>query len=294
MEQWGALAALGAAIMWTVNGVIMEKNGAGLDGGALNLGRIILGLLMITASAMLLGFGALPLSAGIESWLWLLLSGLIGFALGDTLLVKGFLMIGARLTLLVFSFAPVLTAVLGYVFFGETLSALNLFGMLLVLLGIAIVIGLKDNSVAAVPDRAKGLTFAFIASLAQAFGTVASKMGLQEMEPLAATQVRLIGGLLGMGVIFLLDRRWKHLLDVIRSPRGRLTILSGAVLGTLFGVVLSMIAIRWSKAAVASTLMSTMPVLILPISVFILKEKLRPKDLFGAALSFVGSAVLFL
>ena len=114
------------------------------------------------------------------------------------------------------------------------------------------------------------------------------------MEPLAATQVRLIGGLLGMGVIFLLDRRWKHLLDVIRSPRGRLTILSGAVLGTLFGVVLSMIAIRWSKAAVASTLMSTMPVLILPISVFILKEKLPPKDLFGAALSFVGSAVLFL
>ena len=293
MEQWGALAALGAAIMWTVNGVIMEKNGAGLDGGALNLGRIILGLLMITAAAMLLGFGALPLSAGIQSWLWLLLSGLIGFALGDTLLVKGFLMIGARLTLLVFSFAPVLTAVLGYVFFGETLSVLNLFGMLLVLLGIAIVIGLKENG-GAVPGRAKGLIFAFIASLAQAFGTVASKMGLQEMEPLAATQVRLIGGLLGMGVIFLLDRRWKHLLDVIRSPRGRLTILSGAVLGTLFGVVLSMIAIRWSKAAVASTLMSTMPVLILPISVFILKEKLRPKDLFGAALSLVGSAVLFM
>ena len=294
MEQLGALAALVAALMWTVNGVIMEKNGVGLDGGALNLGRIILGLLMITAAALLLGFGALPLGAGIQGWLWLLLSGLIGFALGDTLLVKGFLMIGARQTLLVLSFAPVLTAVLGYVFFGETLSALNLFGMLLVLLGIAIVIGLKDNGVAAVPDRAKGLTFAFIASLAQAFGTVASKMGLQGMEPLAATQVRLIGGLLGMGVIFLLDRRWKHLLDVIRSPGGRLTILSGAVLGTLFGVVLSMMAIRWSKAAVASTLMSTMPVLILPISVFILKEKLRPKDLFGAALSFAGSAVLFL
>ena len=49
MEQLGALAALGAALMWTVNGVIMEKNGAGLDGGALNLGRIILGLLMITS-----------------------------------------------------------------------------------------------------------------------------------------------------------------------------------------------------------------------------------------------------
>lgn len=293
MEQWGALAALGAAALWTVNGVIMEKNGAGLDGGALNLARILLGLALITAAALLLGLGALPLGAGIASWLWLLLSGLIGFSLGDTLLVKGFLMIGARLTLLVFSFAPVLTAILGYLFFGETLSLLNLLGMLLVLLGIAIVIGVKGDHDAA-PDRAKGLIFAFIASLAQAFGTVASKMGLQGMEPLAATQVRLIGGLLGMGVLFLLDRRWKHLAAVFRSPKGRLTVLSGAVLGTLFGVVLSMVAIRWSKAAVASTLMSTMPVLILPISFFILKEKLRPKDLLGAALSFVGSAVLFL
>lgn len=293
MEQLGALAALGAAIMWTVNGVIMEKNGVGLDGGALNLGRIILGLVMITAAALLLGLGALPLGAGTAGWLWLLLSGLIGFALGDTLLVKGFLLIGARLTLLVFSFAPVLTAVLGYVFFGETLSALNLLGMLLVLLGIMIVIGAGENR-AAVPGRTKGLAFAFIASLAQAFGTVASKMGLMDMEPLAATQVRLIGGLLGMGIIFLLDRRWKHLAVVFRSPRGRITVLSGAVLGTLFGVVLSMFAIRLSKAAVASTLMSTMPVLILPISFFILKEKLRPKDILGAALSFAGSAVLFL
>ncbi len=293
MEQWGALAAIGAAVLWTINGVIMERRGVGLDGGALNFGRILLGLPLITLAAGLIGPGFLPRDAALAGWLWLLLSGFVGFSLGDTMLVRGFLMIGARLTLLVFSFAPVLTAILGYFLFGETLSALNIIGMLLVLMGIMLVVGTKGGAGAG-SDRATGLFFAFLASLAQAAGTICSKMGLLSMDAVSATQVRLMGGLLGMLIIFAPGRKWKALRAVFLSARGRQTVLSGAVLGTLFGVVLSMVAIRYSKAAVASTLMSTMPVLILPISFFILKEKLRPKDLLGAVLSMAGSAVLFL
>lgn len=293
MEQLGALAALGAAALWTVNGVVTERKGIGLEGSALNFGRILLGLLVITLTALVFGGGILPLRASAGSWLWLLLSGLVGFALGDTWLVKGFQTIGARLTLLVFSFAPVLTAVLSYLIFGERLSALNLLGMALVMLGIAMVIGFKaEGGRSAV--WGKGPLYAFLASLAQAVGTISSKFGLMGMDALFATQVRLIGGALGMAVLFLLHRRWEKLGEVFRSANGRLTMLSGAVLGTLFGVVLSMVAIQHTKAAVASTLMATMPVLILPISYLILKEKLRTKDLLGALISVAGSAILFL
>lgn len=293
MEQLGALAALGAAALWTVNGVVTERKGIGLEGSALNFGRILLGLLVITLTALAFSGGILPLQASAGSLLWLLLSGLVGFALGDTWLVKGFQTIGARLTLLVFSFAPVLTAVLSYLIFGERLSALNLLGMALVMLGIAMVIGFKAEGRRSA-EWGKGLLYAFLASLAQAVGTISSKFGLMGMDALFATQVRLIGGALGMAILFLLHRRWGKLREVFRSANGRLTMLSGAVLGTLFGVVLSMVAIQHTKAAVASTLMATMPVLILPISYLNLKEKLRTKDLLGALISVIGSAILFL
>ncbi|MHC1786636.1 MAG: DMT family transporter [Christensenellales bacterium] len=292
MERLGALAALSAAVLWMLNGVVMERKGAGLDSGAINLARLSLGLLLTTLAAALIYGGPLQAGVGLGAWLWLLLSGLVGFSLGDTFLIGGFQLIGARLTLLIFSLSPVLTAALSYVFFGEALSLLNILGMLLVLSGIFLVIGRVDADGS--KALGKGLVYALIAALTQAIANITSKMGLLEVNALYATQMRLVGGVAGMLILFLLGRRWGRLLTLLRSPKGRLAVLSGGVVGTLFGVLLSMIALQLTKAAVASTLNATMPVLILPVSHFLLKEKLRPKDLLGALLSVAGSAVLFL
>lgn len=293
MEQWGALAALGAAAMWTVNSVIMERRGIGLDSRGLNAGRIFLGLLLITLVHLLRGHGLFPQAVGADAWLWLLLSGVIGFAAGDSLLVSGFLSIGARLTLLVFSFSPVLTAILSYLLFGEILGLFKIIGMLLVIGGIMLVIGGKGEK-AQSADMARGLLFAFLAALAQAASNITSKMGLSQVDAIGATQIRLMGGVIGIVVVLAMGGAWDKLRAVLRSPNGRLTILSGACIGTLLGVVLSMTALQLTKAAIASTLMTTMPVLILPISRFILKEQLHAKDILGAAICVAGSAILFL
>lgn len=292
MEQWGALAAVGAAAMWTINSVIMQRRGVGLSSQGLNAGRIFLGLVLITSVHILLHGSLYPATADPSAWLWLLLSGVVGFSLGDSLLVSGFLSIGARLTLLVFSFSPVLTAVLSYLLFGETLSLYKVVGMLLVIGGIMLVIGGKGEGKA--PHAlGRGLLFAFLAALAQALSNVTSKMGLGHVNPLGATQIRLIGGAVGIIAMLAIGRRWQDLGAVLRAPNGRLTILSGAVIGTLLGVVLSMAALQMTKAAVASTLMTTMPVLILPISRFVLKEQLHARDIAGAIICVLGSAILF-
>jgi len=278
--------------MWTINSVIMQRRGVGLSSQGLNAGRIFLGLVLITAVHILLHGSLYPTAADPSAWLWLLLSGVVGFSLGDSLLVSGFLSIGARLTLLVFSFSPVLTAVLSYLLFGETLSLYKVVGMLLVIGGIMLVIGGKGEGKAP-PALGRGLLFAFLAALAQALSNVTSKMGLGQVDPLGATQIRLIGGVVGIIAVLAIGRRWQDLGAVFRSPNGRLTILSGAVIGTLLGVVLSMAALQMTKAAVASTLMSTMPVLILPISRFVLKEQLHARDIAGAVICVLGSAILF-
>ena len=293
MEQIGALAALGAALVWTLNSTVIEKKGRGLDSGSLNFGRMILGLILITFVCVLSSGQLLPQNTGVFAWLSLLMSGFVGFSLGDTFLMKSFQTLGARLTLLIFSFAPVLTAVLSYFFFGESLSIFNVFGMALVLFGIVLVISGKQVN-RGVSVSLQGLLFALAASLGQALGAVLSKFGLENVSPLPATQIRLLGGLAGMAVMMVLSSKRTALKQAFRSANGRQVILSGAVLGTLIGVTLSMTALKLSKGAIASTLMSTMPVLILPISVLILKEKLSLRDIAGAVISVAGMAVLFL
>lgn len=293
MEQIGALAALGAALMWTLNSAVIEKKGRGLDGGSLNFGRMMLGLLLITVVSTFSTGQLLPRDASVSAWLSLLLSGFLGFSLGDTFLMKSFQTLGARLTLLIFSFAPVLTAILSYFLFNEKLSALNIFGMALVLAGIVLVIsGKKVNR--GVGVSLQGLLFALAASLGQALGTIFSKFGLDDISPLPATQIRLLGGLAGMAFMMMVSQKRVALKQAFLSANGRLVMLTGAVLGTLIGVSLSMAALQMTKGAIASTLMSTMPILILPISVLILKEKLSARDIAGAVISVAGMAVLFI
>lgn len=291
MEQLGALAAMGAALMWSINGVVAEKKGKGFDGGSLNFGRLLLGFLLITTLNLALGGAALPPFLGLSP-LMLAISGLFGFSLGDTFLYGAFQTIGARVTLLIFSFSPVLTAILSFFLFNETLNTVNLLGIFLVIAGILAVV--SSRGAQAGPSlNLKGIVYAGLAALGQSLGTVFSKLGLQQgISPLVATQIRLIGGILGMAVVLSLGKKWSELGRAACSVSARLVIVTSAVLGTLLGVVLSMVSLQLTKAAIAAVLMSTMPILILPLSVLFLKEKLSTRDIAGAVLSVAGMAVL--
>ena len=71
-------------------------------------------------------------------------------------------------------------------------------------------------------------------------------------------------------------------------------VLLGAVIGPYLGITLSFIAIIYTHVGIASTLMSTMPIIMLPLSKIIYKEKLSMKAVFGAFIAVIGVAILFL
>ena len=54
----------------------------------------------------------LPFDADSETWFWLLISGLVGFVIGDIMLFQAFVTIGARVSMLVMSLVPPITAIL--------------------------------------------------------------------------------------------------------------------------------------------------------------------------------------
>jgi drug/metabolite transporter (DMT)-like permease len=77
-------------------------------------------------------------------------------------------------------------------------------------------------------------------------------------------------------------------------PRVIGLIALGAFVGPLLGVSASLLAVQHAEIGVASTLMALPPVIVLPISYFVFKEKIGWQAVAGTILAIAGVAILLL
>jgi len=117
----GELAAVLTSISWSGTSVLFTKATQQVGSIIVNRIRVILALVFL----MLLNWAfygyLLPVDAGVDRWVWFALSGAIGYALGDVFLFQSFLCIGTQRGMLMMSLAPLMSAGLAWMFFGETL-----------------------------------------------------------------------------------------------------------------------------------------------------------------------------
>jgi len=145
-SRLGEFAALATAIFWTVTVLCFEFAGKRVGTLSLNLIRLSLGFLFLSLFSWITRGRILPFDASPTLWFWLAASGLVGFVIGDILLFQAFIEIGGRISMLIYSAVPPLSALLGWVFLGERINLQGFIGMGITLTGIALVI-LERNSV---------------------------------------------------------------------------------------------------------------------------------------------------
>src|SRR5204863_7173927 len=112
----GQLAALGAAACWALTALIFEAAGKRIGSLSLNLLRLAVALAAMLPTVWLTTGNPLPVAASAGSWLWLSVSGLAGFVIGDLCLIKALVEIGPRLSTLLMSLGPLPTVLLGRLF----------------------------------------------------------------------------------------------------------------------------------------------------------------------------------
>lgn len=292
----GELAALGTALCWTMIGIVFERAGKKVGSLAVGYIRLVIGFLFISTYALFTRGMFLPLDASSNNWIWLSISGFIGFFLGDMFLFQSYLEVGVRISCLIMALSPPITAILGLIFLNEKLSGMSVLGMIITILGVAIVILSKDEGETRVKINhpAKGLTFAFLGSIGQALGLILSKIGMGDYNVIAATQIRIIAGFVGFNLMFIIMKKFKDIKVALTNKEAMSEITFGAFFGPFVGVVLSLISIKYTTAGVASTISSITPITIIPFSIFILKEKVKPKEILGAFMTVIGVAILFL
>lgn len=292
----GELTALGTAICWSLSATFFELSGRKVGSLAVNYIRLITGFIFISIFTFLTRGYLLPVDANIKNWIFLSISGLIGFFIGDLFLFQSYLEIGSRVSMLIMATSPPITALLGFIIFGERLSLISLLGMVLTLSGIAVVIlsrGDEEKKVK-VTYSIKGLSYAFLGSLGQAVGLIFSKLGMGSYNAFAATQIRIIAGFIGFSILILYTNRFEDIIKALKDKRALLDITIGSIFGPFVGVGLSLLSLQYTSAGISSTITSITPVTIIPLSIIVFKEKIKIKEIMGALITVIGVGILFL
>ncbi|MFH0758756.1 MAG: DMT family transporter [Bacteroidota bacterium] len=301
MHQYlGEVAALLTAVCWTVTAMAFESAGKRVGALSLNLIRLVIGLVFLSIYNAIMNDGFIPMATRYQ-WFWLVMSGLVGFVLGDFFLFRAFIMIGARISMLIMAMVPPITALIGWITLGEVLTGMEFLGMGITLLGIVLVMSTKiDIQKGAFGKTLKmgplvlGCILALGGAVGQAAGLVLSKKGMQDMNAFSATQIRIIAGVVGFSIVITLFKRWKYLFGALKDLRAMKFMTIGSFTGPFLGVSFSLLAVQHTDTGIAATLMALTPVMIIPPAILIKKEKIKALEIIGALVSVGGVALFFL
>jgi drug/metabolite transporter (DMT)-like permease len=298
---FGQLAALGTALAWSFSSIFFTMAGRKVGSEVVNRTRLLFAVIFVMIMHLLLEGQIFPFDAEPFRFGWLALSGIIGYLMGDGFLFQAFIMIGPRLSMLLMALAPVFSAVFGYAFFGEKLSAFEIGGMMLALAGIGLVVSdSQPASSAGAPLETRhyvlGVVFGIGAAMGQASGLVASRIGLEGGFPaLSGNLIRLVTATSVIWIITLLRGQARQGFGQLREhPEALRSIAGGALVGPSIGVWLSLIALQLTELGIAATLMSLTPIFLLATSRIFFKERISARAIIGTAAAVAGTALLFL
>ncbi len=256
--------------------------------------------LVIAAVLLLLTIIAANLSLRLSfgQYAYLSISGCIGLVFGDTFLFKSFQVSGARISMLIMSLAPAISALLAYIILGEILSAWGIIGIIVTTAGIAVVVVSNQQDISTqVKLTRSGLVYGFLAALGQGAGLVFARLAFVEGEinGFVATFIRIAASVIVLLPLTLMTGRIKNPVGVFsKDKRALLLTIGGAIFGPYLGITFSLIAIMYTKVGIAATLIATVPILMLPLVRVIYKERLSWHAIVGACVAVGGVAILFL
>lgn len=145
--ELGLLAALGTLACWTIGTFSFTEASQKAGAIAVNRVRLLLAAIILSLINLILGFQ----NAGLNSWLWLSLSGLVGLTIGDHFAFTAYQLMGSSRTSLFATFAPAAALIFGFVLLGEQLNLIGLLGMAVSAAGLLVFLSQQKKEKATIP-----------------------------------------------------------------------------------------------------------------------------------------------
>ena len=330
MKLFGETLSLFVALSWTVTALFAEVGSKRMGSLAFNAIRMTMSLVMFCLALWLMMGTPYPRYADGDTWLWLLLSGLVGYVIGDYCLMQGYILIGSRFGQLFMTLSAPSAAIVGRLFLGEEMRPIAIVGMIVTIGGIAMSILSKGNDTSTQQQNGgrlklnlpvNGIVYACGAGICQGIGLVLSKVGLLHYDAslsaaiasgtvesgvldvpwdisiaFASTMRRGLMGLAGFLLLMMLlkNERLDRLRSAVRDRKAMWCAAGSMLFGPFIGVSVSLMATRYTATGIAQTLFALTPVLIIAPAAWLFHQKVRVREVIGAIVSVCGAALFFL
>jgi len=289
----GEILSLICAVIWAIAVIFFRKSGEFTSPFSLNFFKNVVALILFLLTSLILN-KTLLIKASSQEYLLLLVSGIIGIAIADTLFFRCLNLLGAGLSAIVNCLYTPIMIGLSVIFLNENLSIIQIFGALLIISAILVTsLQLPGHSIPR-KNIILGIIFAIISVFSMSISIIIIKPLLNKSSILWVTEIRLIAGTIIMGIIVALHPKRKEILKPFHPSKNWMYQLPGAIFGAYLAMILWIAGIKYTYASIATAISQTSVIFILIFAAIFLKERFTLRKFIGMIMAFSGVVLVSL
>ena len=184
------------------------------------------------------------------------------------------------------------------------MTPISIVAMFVTLIGIGIsILGCGEHHKVSLKLPLNGVLFAIGAALCQGIGLVLSKIGMDHYDtgmmpdwliPFSANFLRCIAGIVGFAFLQYFHEGFSPLRKAMQDSKGMIVATATTIFGPFVGVGFSLMAVQYTNAGIASTLMALTPIIIILPSYWLFHQKITWRSVLGAVISVLGVSLFFM
>ncbi len=293
IPYFGETLSLTTAVFWAIAVILFKKSGETVNPLGLNLFKNTLTMVMIPPTMWLLG-RELFLPVPLHDYLLLLLSGVLGIGIADTLFFKSLNMLGAARSAIVDCLYSPVIILLSIFWLGEKLTLIQAAGAVLIVSAI-LAIG-REKGLLEISRRQliAGILLGSASMFAMGVGIVMIKPLLDRSPVLWAIEIRLIGAAISLFILLGFHPKSRDVVRSVMDMKSWKYMVPGSILGTYIALMLWIGGMKYAPASIASALNQTSNIFIFVLAALFLKEDITRYKAAGIVMAVTGVFLVIL
>lgn len=290
----GELYSLLCAFIWAVAVIMFTRLGRETPPVTLNLFKGCVALVLLPPTLLVLDTPFFPTHLAWTDWAQLIVSGIIGISIADSLFFASLNRLGAGRSAIVDCLYAPLVVLCGWLFLSDPVGWKILVAVALMVS--AIFVGTWDPK--ADPMRSDpaqiraGIALGALAMLLMAIGIVIAKPVLNRSDLLWATLVRVAGATVFLGCGALLPRWRAATLRTFTPGRHWPLLITAGFVGTYLAMITWLAGMKYTTVSVSSILNQTSTIIVPLLAAIFLRERLTWRRILAASMGFGGAVIL--
>jgi drug/metabolite transporter (DMT)-like permease len=290
----GKILALSSAILWAIAVIFFKRAGEQIRPVALNLYKTIISTILLLPVLWITGVTLVPANITIKDFLMVVLSGILGIALADSLFFKCLNLLGAGLTAIVECMYSPMVILLSWMILLDELSTWQIGGGFLVVVAVLVATLRTKNKNQQTPKIFLGFLVGASSMFTMALSIILMRPVLEKTLVFWVTELRLLSALIILIVFFILKNEHIQFLNMFKKRKNWRYAFPGTILGNFLAMTCWVAGFQLTEVSSAAILNQTNTIFLVILSSLILREPFTIRRLVATVLAITGSMLVLL